>query len=98
MSNANLLPSLLYKINQNQLALEAAIMGLTERTSSSASAFAVNPSTGGLSFLENYPVEEKQPRNIAFFTQRALVASDGLEKRKSRHLRGQQQQRFETCR
>jgi hypothetical protein len=29
MSNEDLLPSLLYKINQNQLALEAAIMGLT---------------------------------------------------------------------
>ena len=39
---------------------------MTERTSSSVSAFAVDPSTGGLSFLENYPVEEKQPRNIAF--------------------------------
>ena len=29
MSNADLLPSLLFKINQNQLALEAAIMALT---------------------------------------------------------------------
>lgn len=29
MPNADLLPSLLYKINQNQLALEAAIMELT---------------------------------------------------------------------
>ena len=29
MSNAYLLPSLLFKINQNQLALEAAIMELT---------------------------------------------------------------------
>jgi hypothetical protein len=29
MSNSDLLPSLLYKINQNQLALEAAIMELT---------------------------------------------------------------------
>lgn len=29
MSNADLLPSLLFKINQNQLALEAAIMELT---------------------------------------------------------------------
>lgn len=29
MSNADLLPSLLYKMNQNQLALEAAIMELT---------------------------------------------------------------------
>lgn len=29
MPNSDLLPSLLYKINQNQLALEAAIMELT---------------------------------------------------------------------
>ncbi|VVP85323.1 hypothetical protein PS922_02214 [Pseudomonas fluorescens] len=29
MSNADLLPSLLFKINQNQLALEPAIMELT---------------------------------------------------------------------
>lgn len=29
MSNAGLLPTLLFKINQNQLALEAAIMELT---------------------------------------------------------------------
>ncbi|GID05193.1 hypothetical protein [Pseudomonas sp. 008] len=29
MSNADLLPSLLFKINQNQLALEVAIMELT---------------------------------------------------------------------
>ena len=29
MSNADLLPSLLFKINQNQLALESAIMELT---------------------------------------------------------------------
>jgi hypothetical protein len=29
MSNADLLPSLLFKINQNQVALEAAIMELT---------------------------------------------------------------------
>ncbi|AZF57865.1 hypothetical protein C4J84_1988 [Pseudomonas sp. R11-23-07] len=37
-----------------------------ERTSSSVSAFAVDPSTGGLSFLANDPVQEQQPRNIAF--------------------------------
>ncbi|MGY3171577.1 hypothetical protein ACVWYU_000951 [Pseudomonas sp. TE12234] len=29
MANADLLPSLLYKLNENQLALEAAIMELT---------------------------------------------------------------------
>ncbi|MBC3269972.1 lactonase family protein [Pseudomonas sp. SWRI81] len=39
---------------------------MSERTSSSVSAFAVDPSTGGLEFLDNYPVQEQQPRNIAF--------------------------------
>lgn len=39
---------------------------MTERTSSSVSAFAVDPATGGLKFLENTAVQEKQPRNIAF--------------------------------
>jgi 6-phosphogluconolactonase len=45
---------------------DGTLLLMTERTSSSVSALAVDPSTGGLSFLENYPVEEKQPRNIAF--------------------------------
>lgn len=35
---------------------------MTERTNSSMSAFAVDPKTGGLSFLVNYPVEEKRNR------------------------------------
>ncbi|TKJ75071.1 6-phosphogluconolactonase [Pseudomonas sp. CFBP13508] len=39
---------------------------MSERTSSSVSAFAVDPATGGLTFLDNYPVQEQQPRNIAF--------------------------------
>ncbi|MNI34187.1 6-phosphogluconolactonase [compost metagenome] len=39
---------------------------MTERTSSSVSAFAVDTASGGLRFLDNYPVQEKQPRNIAF--------------------------------
>ncbi|WP_341523878.1 lactonase family protein [Pseudomonas sp. G.S.17] len=39
---------------------------MTERTTSSVSAFSVDASTGALTFLDNYPVEEKQPRNIAF--------------------------------
>ena len=38
MSNADLLPSLLFKINQNQLALEAAIMELTLWVEQSGSA------------------------------------------------------------
>jgi 6-phosphogluconolactonase len=39
---------------------------MSERTSSSVSAFAVDPATGALKFLDNYPVQEQQPRNIAF--------------------------------
>ncbi|MFP3515523.1 lactonase family protein [Pseudomonas sp. SIMBA_077] len=39
---------------------------MSERTSSSVSAFAVDPATGELTFLDNYPVQEQQPRNIAF--------------------------------
>lgn len=39
---------------------------MSERTSSSVSAFAVDPLTGELKFLDNYPVQEQQPRNIAF--------------------------------
>lgn len=39
---------------------------ITERTSSSVSAFRTDPSTGSLKFLGNYPLQEKQPRNIAF--------------------------------
>uniref|UniRef100_UPI0013CEB712 lactonase family protein n=1 Tax=Pseudomonas viridiflava TaxID=33069 RepID=UPI0013CEB712 len=37
----------------------------SERTSSSVSVFKVDPATGKGTFVENYPVEEKQPRNIA---------------------------------
>ena len=37
----------------------------SERTSSSVSVFKVDPATGEVTFVENYPVEEKQPRNIA---------------------------------
>ncbi|WP_081489809.1 lactonase family protein [Pseudomonas sp. R62] len=39
---------------------------MSERTSSSVSGFAVDPATGALKFLDNYPVQEQQPRNIAF--------------------------------
>lgn len=38
---------------------------MSERTSSSVSVFAVDAASGGLTFINNYPVEEKQPRNIA---------------------------------
>ena len=37
----------------------------SERTSSSVSVFKVDPATGKVTFVESYPVEEKQPRNIA---------------------------------
>ncbi|WP_122847288.1 lactonase family protein [Pseudomonas viridiflava] len=37
----------------------------SERTSSSVSVFKVDPATGKVTFVENYPVDEKQPRNIA---------------------------------
>ncbi|WP_262139053.1 lactonase family protein [Pseudomonas sp. Marseille-Q5117] len=39
---------------------------MSERTSSSVSAFTVDPATGGLKFFDNYSVQEQQPRNIAF--------------------------------
>ncbi|MEZ1317044.1 lactonase family protein [Pseudomonas fluorescens] len=49
-----------------RLSPDGKLLFMTERTSSSVSAFAVDQSTGGLRFLQNYPVEEQQPRNIAF--------------------------------
>ena len=39
---------------------------ITERTTSSVSAFKADPASGTLSFQGNYPLQEKQPRNIAF--------------------------------
>lgn len=39
---------------------------ITERTTSSVSAFKADPNSGTLSFQGNYPLQEKQPRNIAF--------------------------------
>lgn len=49
-----------------RLSPDGKLLLMTERTTSSVSAFAVDSATGALSFLDNYPVEEKQPRNIAF--------------------------------
>lgn len=49
-----------------RLSPDGKLLLMSERTSSSVSAFAVDAATGGLRFLDNYPVEEKQPRNIAF--------------------------------
>ncbi|WP_426116846.1 lactonase family protein [Pseudomonas sp. DSP3-2-2] len=49
-----------------RLSPDGKLLLMTERTTSSVSAFAVDANSGALTFLENYPVEEKQPRNIAF--------------------------------
>ncbi|WP_460116785.1 lactonase family protein [Pseudomonas sp. S2_C03] len=49
-----------------RLSPDGKLLYMTERTSSSVSAFAVDTASGGLRFLDNYPVQEKQPRNIAF--------------------------------
>nr|WP_262417426.1 lactonase family protein [Pseudomonas sp. SH10-3B] len=49
-----------------RLSPDGKLLLMSERTSSSVSAFAVDTATGGLRFVDNYPVEEKQPRNIAF--------------------------------
>ena len=49
-----------------RLSPDGKLLLMTERTTSSVSAFAVDGSSGALTFLNNYPVEEKQPRNIAF--------------------------------
>lgn len=49
-----------------RLSPDGKLLFMTERTTSSVSAFAVDSATGAVSFLDNYPVEEKQPRNIAF--------------------------------
>lgn len=50
-----------------RLSPDGTLLFITERTTSSVSAFSVDPQSGSLSFAGNYPVEEKQPRNIAFF-------------------------------
>lgn len=48
-----------------RISADGTLLYMTERTSSSVSAFQVEPASGQLTFLGNYPVEEKQPRNIA---------------------------------
>jgi hypothetical protein len=54
MSNADLLPSLLFKINQNQLALEAAIMELTLWVEQSGSAEVAGNVRGALDTISRY--------------------------------------------
>ncbi|PVZ20503.1 MULTISPECIES: lactonase family protein [unclassified Pseudomonas] len=49
-----------------RLSPDGKLLYMTERTSSSVSAFTLGGSTGEPTFVGNYPVEEKQPRNIAF--------------------------------
>lgn len=51
MPHSDLLPSLLYKINENQLALEAAIMELTLLVESQGSTTAGNNVRGALSVI-----------------------------------------------
>ncbi|QXG35536.1 lactonase family protein [Pseudomonas viridiflava] len=48
-----------------RISLDGKWLFTSERTSSSVSVFKVDPATGKVTFVENYPVEEKQPRNIA---------------------------------
>lgn len=52
MSNADLLPSLLFKINQNQLALEAAIMELTNWVEQRGSGVVAENVRGALAAIE----------------------------------------------
>lgn len=49
-----------------RLSPDGKLLYMTERTSSSVSAFSVDQKTGKPVFLGNYPVNEQQPRNIAF--------------------------------
>ncbi|RMN40547.1 6-phosphogluconolactonase [Pseudomonas syringae] len=48
-----------------RLAPDGKLLFISERTTSSVSVFKVDPAKGNVTFVENYPVEEKQPRNIA---------------------------------
>jgi hypothetical protein len=52
MQNSDLLPSLLYKINENQLALEAAIMELTWWAEKLGAAEVSNNVRGSLSAID----------------------------------------------
>lgn len=45
---------------------DGTLLLMSERTSSSVSAFRVNTANGHLKFLGNHPVQEQQPRNLAF--------------------------------
>ncbi|MBF7143040.1 MULTISPECIES: lactonase family protein [Pseudomonas] len=49
-----------------RLSPDGKLLYMTERTSSSVSAFSLDAKTGKPTFLGNYPVQEQQPRNVAF--------------------------------
>jgi len=49
-----------------RLSPDGTLLYMTERTSSSVSAFSLDAETGKPTFMGNYPVQEQQPRNIAF--------------------------------
>ncbi|WP_407312718.1 lactonase family protein [Pseudomonas sp. nanlin1] len=49
-----------------RIAPSGTLLFISERTSSSVSAFKLDPEDGKVTYLENYSVQEKQPRNIAF--------------------------------
>ncbi|KHA70085.1 hypothetical protein NZ35_27650 [Pseudomonas chlororaphis] len=52
MANSDLLPSLLFKINENQLALEAAIMDLARLAEKTGNADFANSVRGSLSTID----------------------------------------------
>ncbi|WP_462382792.1 lactonase family protein [Pseudomonas sp. Marseille-QA0892] len=59
-----------------RLTPDGTLLYISERTTSSVSAFRVNPATGELTFIDNFPLQEKQPRNIAISPSgRWLIAS-----------------------
>lgn len=49
-----------------RLSPDGKLLVMSERTSSSVSAFRVSARDGHLTFLGNHPVQEQQPRNLAF--------------------------------
>lgn len=48
-----------------RLTPDGRLLYISERTTSSVSAFQVDPTSGQLTFIDNFPLQEKQPRNIA---------------------------------
>ncbi len=48
-----------------RLSPDGRLLFISERTTSSVSVFKVEPASGQVTWLDNYPMQEKQPRNIA---------------------------------